>query len=428
MRNAAISAMCVAVVIAGTMSARPAGAREAPATKTPSPRDELNRLIRAMTKLRGKEYTQSAGLALARIDGMIPAAEKCLDFATAAFLAGKGAAIARTIGSVRQRDYSQQAAEYRRLDRMGGQIRLLTATVENKPNNTDARTVLVRIYMVHLDDPAAATKLLTGDLEEELRTIVGLSQKRMSQLGATELLGLGNWYADATGATTLRALRRARAYYLAFLEKADKHDETYVKVRRRLARVLKLLDSVSPPVVGRVLPGKPWRAAVYVRKGDYVTIAAGGSWDHTTREDRDGGMDADREGRLTPRIPRLRLDGDSSDEESDEPGYSRHRTTVTIYTPEGRKTKDKNSKKQGGGDYCLAGRIGEKYPFKVGASWTGTAETTGALSMMIPGAPREHVSGRLTVVIRKYPPIAPEAPAQAANKNRAERTRPRLQD
>ena len=417
MRNAAISAMCMAVVVAGTMWARPAGGREAPGTKTPSPRDELNRLIRPMTKLRGKEYTQSAGLVLARIDGMIPAAEKRLDFATAAFLAGKGAAIAKTIGSVRQRDYSQQAAEYRRLDRMAGQIKLLTATVENNPNNTDARTVLVRIYMIHLDDPAAAAKLLTGDLEEDLRTIVGLSRKRMSQLGAAELLGLGDWYADAAGPTTPRALRRVRAYYLAFLEKADKRAETYVKVRRGLARVLKLLESVSPPVVGRILPGKPWRAAVYVRKGDYVTIGAGGSWKLTTSEDRDDHIDADREGRLAPRPPRVRLDGAGSNEESDQPGYSRRRTTVTIYTPEGRKSKDKKSKdkkskKQRGGDYYLAGRIGGKYPFKVGASWTGTAETTGALSMMIPGAPSKRVKGHLTVVIRKYPPIPPEAPAQ----------------
>ena len=217
---------------------------------------ELQTLIKEFEKLRGKDRAEGAEIVLARIDTLMLEAEKRLDFPAAAKFARQGASIAKGIKCPRQRDYNLQASEYNRLTGWLGQMKLLAETLKKKPDNADARRRLITVYMVQLDNPGAAAKFVTADVDELLGRIVGLAQKSTGALDESELLALADWYAKSANATTPRALLRARAYYKAFLDSAAKRDATYLKAKSGLKSVLKLLEKARPPLVGKIDPGK----------------------------------------------------------------------------------------------------------------------------------------------------------------------------
>lgn len=365
MRNAtAVFACCVMIAVA-------------PATiRAESSAAELQALIREFEKLRGKDRAEGAEIILAQIDTLMLEAEKRLEFGAAAKFARQGASIAKGIKCPRQRDYNLQASEYNRLTGWLGQMKLLAETLKKKPDNADARRRLITVYMIQLDNPGAAAKFVTDDVDEGLRTIVALAQKRTGWLGESDLLALADWYAKAASATAVRALLRARAYYKAFLDTAEKRDATYLRAKSGLKSVLKLLDKARPPLVGKIDPGKAWVATVYVREGDDVTVSAKGTW--TLKFSLSGllGRQGGRWGRGRGNTMR------------------RRRIRITV-TPDGGEGI--------AGRYYLAGCIGQGEQFKIGSSWSGTGETGGALSVGVRGGPIESCSGALTVVVRKYP-------------------------
>ena len=365
MRNAtAVFACCVTIaVVPATIRAEPSAA-------------ELETLIKEFEKLRGKDRAEGAEIILARIDTLMLEAEKRLEFNAAAKFARQGASIARGIKCPRQRDYNLQASEYNRLTGWLGRMKLLAETLKKKPDNADARRRLITVYMVQLDNPGAAAKFVTDGVDEHLRTIVGLARKSTGALDESELLALADWYAKSASATAVRALLRARAYYKAFLETTEKRDATYLKAKRGLKSVLKLLEKARPPLVGKIDPGKAWVATVYVREGDDVAVSAKGTW---TLKFRLSGLLGRRGGRWgRGRGNTMRRRG--------------IRLTVTPNGGEGT-----------AGRYYLAGRIGDGQEFKIGSSWSGTGQTAGALSIGVRGGPIKSCSGALTVVVRKYP-------------------------
>ena len=327
---------------------------------------ELQTLIREFEKLRGKDRAEGAEIILAQIDTLMLEAEKRLEFNAAAKFARQGASIARGIKCPRQRDYNLQASEYNRLTGWLGRMKLLAETLKKKPDNADARRRLITVYMVELDNPGAAAKFVTDDVDEQLRRIVSLAQKSTGELDESELLALADWYAKAASVTTVRALLRARAYYKAFLDTAEKRDATYLKAKSGLRSVLKLLEKVRPPVEGKVVPGKGWMATVYVRKGDDLAITARGTWTLTFGRSSRWGR------RGTRRIERT-------------------------FTADGGDIMGRTFSH-------LAGRIskdGEE--FKIGKSWSGTADSAGVLFMTISSAPSGNSKGHLAISVRKYP-------------------------
>ena len=374
MRNAtAVFACCVMIaVVPATIRAEASAA-------------ELEALIKEFEKLRGRDRAEGAEIILAQIDTFMLEAEKRLDFDAAARFARRGASIARGIKCPRQRDYNLQAGEYNKLKGWLGQVKLLAETLKKKPDNADVRRRLITVYMIRFDNPGAAAKFVTDDVDEHLRRIVGLAQKSTGTLDESELLALADWYAESASATAVRALLRARAYYKAFLGSAVKRDATYLKAKSGLKSVLKLLEKARPPLVGKIDPGKAWVATVYVREGDDVVVSAKGTWKLKIARSRTSGYGGSR---LRGYTGTSRAGGYG--------GYSgRTRVPRVTVTPDGGEGVARG--------HYLAGRIGDGTEFKVGRSWSGTGNVGGVLSIGVRGGPIKSSTGTMALVVRKYP-------------------------
>ncbi|MDP6544902.1 MAG: hypothetical protein QGH60_12985 [Phycisphaerae bacterium] len=123
-------------------------------------------------------------------------------------------------------------------------IERLQKTLAKDPDDTKTRTAIVQLYLIELDDPAGAAKLLTDDLDEKLRTYVLLAAKEVEDVKAGACLELGRWYWEMfPSAKTARAkaniLRRTRDYIDRFLSLHTAKDLAAL----RAAVILKKVDA-----------------------------------------------------------------------------------------------------------------------------------------------------------------------------------------
>jgi len=86
-----------------------------------------------------------------------------------------------------------------------------------KPDNAAVRERLIRLYVVELDQPGEAAKLLTADVSERLRTYVPLAVKQDQPVAREVCMELGDWYRSLTAGATrtgqVNVLIRAEDYY-----------------------------------------------------------------------------------------------------------------------------------------------------------------------------------------------------------------------
>jgi len=134
---------------------------------------------------------------------------------------------------------------------------LLEKKIKADPADDSSRKKLIEIYLVDLDDPASAGKLLNADSDEMLRTYVALAAKPADQLETAALGELAQWYkqfADgAAGASKVAMLRRAEGYYAGFLKAYTEKDTKRLKaslglvfVRKKLAELDQSPSGVEP--------------------------------------------------------------------------------------------------------------------------------------------------------------------------------------
>ncbi|MDP6634098.1 MAG: LamG domain-containing protein [Phycisphaerae bacterium] len=126
---------------------------------------------------------------------------------------------------------------------------LLEKKLKADPDDVDSRKKLIEIYLVDLDDPAAAGKLVNADCDEMLQTYVALAVKPITELKVSTLGEIGAWYlqfADkATGSPKVAMLRRTEGYYLRFLEVYTAKDAKRLKVMLGLASVRRKLAKLG---------------------------------------------------------------------------------------------------------------------------------------------------------------------------------------
>ena len=135
-------------------------------------------------------------------------------------------------------------------------IEKLKKALADDPNDTKTRTAIVQLYLLELDDPAKASKLLTDDLDEKLRTYVLLAAKNVEDVEADGCLELGRWYWEMfPSATTPRAkaniLRRARDYIDRFMSLHTEKDISAL----RAAMILKKVDVEAAKLGAKGLGG-----------------------------------------------------------------------------------------------------------------------------------------------------------------------------
>jgi hypothetical protein len=206
------------------------------------------------------------------------------DFGKSVDLASKANSIAVIVKSPRKAEVSAVWKYYR-------SRRDLKAT----PSNNALRTLVIRMCVTELDDPAEGAELLTGDMSEQLQTYAPLAAKDPAEVAEAACLELGNWYVelakDASTNGKVICLDRAITYLERFLDlhKAEDTSRTQGKLlldkthaeRKKLQPVmkptpnlgggidlLKLVDVERDRVSGR------WK-----REGDFLRGNAYGKGD-----------------------------------------------------------------------------------------------------------------------------------------------------
>jgi len=153
-------------------------------------------------------------------------------------------------------------AKKKRIDAMIAQdarINSLRRKLELDSKDTTAREALIILYIVGLDKPQEAAKLLRDDLDESTRTYVTLASKGLDALPEAACVELGDWYfrtlfGKASLVDKPVALKRAKAYYEQFLKLHTKKDIQSFRARAALERIEKELAKLGAPAGG--LTGK----------------------------------------------------------------------------------------------------------------------------------------------------------------------------
>ncbi|MHC4789110.1 MAG: hypothetical protein ACYS8K_07905, partial [Planctomycetota bacterium] len=103
------------------------------------------------------------------------------------------------------------------------QLRALTARLAKDPASKAARAALIRLYVMELDRPKEAEKLLAADSDAACRTYVPLAAKDASTLPEGACLELAKWYENLSARAGASAFGKGQA-----LKKAIEHYERYL--------------------------------------------------------------------------------------------------------------------------------------------------------------------------------------------------------
>lgn len=163
----------------------------------------------------------------------------------------RAARVSRSVGGDRLRAIEARRERARFLLRTRRDIANMKDLIEREPANTSAREKLVRLYLVHLDDPAAAAKHLDGVEDEDLLKYVPAVGKGVESAPELACMELGDWYrrlGESAPTPAKRAMfERAKAYYERFLSLHEAADLKRITATPALKKVESLLADLIPP-------------------------------------------------------------------------------------------------------------------------------------------------------------------------------------
>jgi hypothetical protein len=159
------------------------------------------------------------------------------------------------------------------------QIRItsLQAKLKTDARNTAVREELILLYVVALDKPGEAVKLLTDDLDEFTRTYVPLAAKKLDDLEEAICLELGDWYykklsKNASAISKLLMLQRAKGYYEQFCKLQPEKNIQSLQARMALDSINKELKklgaSVRPPVPAGIILAMSFEKGQWIKAKD----------------------------------------------------------------------------------------------------------------------------------------------------------------
>jgi len=153
--------------------------------------------------------TAQAQEATGDADGAAATLRQALTFATTARSDAKAAVQAQLSDLVARRQTAKQLAA-------------LKAKWEANPGDAAARKELLRFYLVEMDDPVEAAKLVDESLDPPTRKYVPAAARGLDAAPELACAELGDWYRSlvsqaATPAAKAAVLRRAKGYYERFL-------------------------------------------------------------------------------------------------------------------------------------------------------------------------------------------------------------------
>ncbi|MDP6044244.1 MAG: hypothetical protein QGG25_01445 [Phycisphaerae bacterium] len=135
------------------------------------------------------------------------------------------------------------------------------------------------LLLVEKNDPKAAGEIVSmADADETTRTFIPLATKRWDDLPDDTYIDLGHWYQQlskrTTGASRLRMLARARAYYQTYLTLRGKADASALRATMPLKKLDKELAAAGPIDCGYTPPprGVTRALAQWTRKRDAMPV------------------------------------------------------------------------------------------------------------------------------------------------------------
>jgi len=138
----------------------------------------------------------------------------------------------------RRRELVVQIAQRRKREL---KLKSLQAKLAANPKDAKAREVLIRFHLCNTGDLAAATKLLTPDVDESLHTYILLAGKLAEDLSESACLELGQWCRSiaktATGKAKASMLVRAKTCYRRYLSLHTKQDASVIKAKVALKQI-----------------------------------------------------------------------------------------------------------------------------------------------------------------------------------------------
>ena len=134
-----------------------------------------------------------------------------------------------------------QAARFAALLKLSQKRDALAKKLQANPHDIKIREQLIDFYLIDLDNPGAASKILNDDCDELLRTYVQLASRPLDKLETVALKELGAWYgqlADRASRSGKPAmLRRSEACWVRFLDLYTKKDTMRIKAASALSNV-----------------------------------------------------------------------------------------------------------------------------------------------------------------------------------------------
>jgi len=157
-------------------------------------------------------------------------------------------------------------------------LKALAAALEKDPNDLTSRERLVRTYLIDLDMPTEAAKLINDKLDAALRANVSLAAKEAAALADADFLTLGQWYRSLAGQTAIkptkaRLLVRAENYLRMYLEVHTKKDVDRLRATTALKAVQ---DELGRLGVGPSLGEAQWIDLLALADPSQYTVA--GEW------------------------------------------------------------------------------------------------------------------------------------------------------
>ncbi|MGC9454007.1 MAG: hypothetical protein ACP5HU_04010 [Phycisphaerae bacterium] len=123
-------------------------------------------------------------------------AERDGNLARAAMLTREAGQVARRSGGDGADELQQRARELVILANVARRADALKQRLQRDPDDSEARTHLVLLEVTERDDPATARKLLTPELDADLRHHVRLAAADPAELSARQCRELSRWYED----------------------------------------------------------------------------------------------------------------------------------------------------------------------------------------------------------------------------------------
>ena len=208
--------------------------------------------------------SERTNAAEAFIDALLAAADAKIQsgaLSEAAVFLVRARNVARNVSSPRQAELETQANTLTQRMATDRKAKGFKALLEKNPQNTAAREGLVRLYLVHLDDPARAAKWLKGVVDKSLLKYVPAAAKGVDAAPEFACLELGEWYRDLGAKAPPQAsadmYARARAYLERFLKIYTPEDMNRTRATLALEKIEQAAAKKTTPSWSRPFgPGK----------------------------------------------------------------------------------------------------------------------------------------------------------------------------